>query len=90
MVSFSQALGSLRSSLPVCACARITCLCVSAMHCRLPYERPWRIGNYAIGVIEIALRTGLHPFPREVRRGNSKTRNFHGQMILLTQKKVTL
>lgn len=60
------------------------------MHCRLPYERLWHISSYAIGIIEIALRTGLYPFSGEVRRGNSKTRNFRGQMILLTRKKVTL
>lgn len=54
--------GLARSSLPVCACARITGgLCVPAMHCRLPHEGPRRISSYAAGVIEIAPRTGLRP-----------------------------
>lgn len=57
------------------------------MHCRLPYEGPRRISSYAAGVIEIAPRSGLRLSPEKVRRGNSKTRNFRGQMVLLTRKK---
>lgn len=92
MVSFSGARSSplARTSRPVCACARITYLCALAMHCRLPYEGPRRISSYAVGVIEIALRTGTRPPPRESAARKFQNPEFSRTNGITYAKEVTL